>query len=186
MKAPSQPTTPRAKRSPKAPRSNGNGHGELARQIPKRWRWHFDTLTTLLDEQMRVRARHLAGVAAPIQRYSMHQADSASDEFDQEFALSQLSAEQDALYEIESAIERIAHGTYGVCVETGVPISEARLKAIPWTRYCKEAKERLENGAPADRRRLGALRSLRDDSEVMLAESAGSEGPVREAEPSED
>ncbi|MGC3989400.1 MAG: hypothetical protein QM796_06925 [Chthoniobacteraceae bacterium] len=45
----------------------------------------------------------------------MHQADAGSDAYDRDFALSLLSQEQDALYEIDEALKRIDHGTYGVC-----------------------------------------------------------------------
>ena len=38
---------------------------------------------------------------------------------------------------IRSALDRIADGSYGVCVACGNPISEARLKAIPQTPRCR-------------------------------------------------
>ena len=40
----------------------------------------------------------------------MSQADSATDEFDHELALSRLSVDQDALYEVEAAMNRISEG----------------------------------------------------------------------------
>jgi hypothetical protein len=42
--------------------------------------------------------KQLSEAAEPVERHSLHQADSATNEFDHELALSQLSAEQDALY----------------------------------------------------------------------------------------
>ena len=50
--------------------------------------------------------------------------------FDRDFALSLLSSDQDALYEIDEAIKRIEKGTYGVCELTGKSIPKARLEAI--------------------------------------------------------
>ena len=47
--------------------------------------------------------------------FGMHQADAGSDAYDKDFALSLLSQEQDALYEIEEALKRIDNGTYGTC-----------------------------------------------------------------------
>ena len=47
-------------------------------------------------------------------------------------ALSMVASEQEALDEIEDAIDRIFDGTYGVCQETQKPIKKARLKAVPF------------------------------------------------------
>jgi DnaK suppressor protein len=43
---------------------------------------------------------------------------------------------------IEEALARINHGTYGVCAVCELPISKARLDAVPWTHLCRECKER--------------------------------------------
>lgn len=37
---------------------------------------------------------------------------------------------------IEKALRRIEDGTYGECAECGEPISEQRLKALPYTSLC--------------------------------------------------
>ena len=43
---------------------------------------------------------------------------------------------------IEEALARVRQGTYGVCAVCKLPISKARLEAVPWTRHCRECKER--------------------------------------------
>ena len=43
---------------------------------------------------------------------------------------------QEALDEVEAAIERIAAGTYGLCEVCGKPIGAARLEAMPAARLC--------------------------------------------------
>lgn len=45
------------------------------------------------------------------------------------------------LREIESALKRVALGTYGVCEGCGEEISANRLKALPWARYCLTCQE---------------------------------------------
>jgi len=45
------------------------------------------------------------------------------------------------LREIDEALGRIKDNTYGVCEETGTPIEEKRLNAIPWTRLSLEGAE---------------------------------------------
>ena len=43
---------------------------------------------------------------------------------------------------IEEALARIRHGTFGTCEACRNPISRARLEAVPWTRLCRDCKER--------------------------------------------
>lgn len=47
------------------------------------------------------------------------------------------------LKEIDRALERVARGSYGVCESCGEDISPARLKALPWARYCVRCQEIL-------------------------------------------
>ncbi len=58
------------------------------------------------------------------------------------------------LREIADALERIEHGTYGVCLECDEPISAKRLEAVPWARYCVSCQEniaaRAALGEPVD------------------------------------
>jgi RNA polymerase-binding transcription factor DksA len=89
--------------------------------------------------------------------YSLHMADSGTDNFDRDFALSLLSSDQDAIYEIEEALKRIEKDTYGVCELTGKPIPKARLEVIPWTRFTVQAQAQLEKEGALRQRRLGAL-----------------------------
>lgn len=51
------------------------------------------------------------------------------------------------IFEIESALNRIHKGTFGVCEITGEPIEAARLQSLPWTRLSVEGAELLEQQA---------------------------------------
>jgi DnaK suppressor protein len=122
---------------------------------------------TLLDS--------MAGVSGDILRaraegseasaFGMHQADAGSDAYDRDFALSLLSQEQDALYEIEEALKRIDAGTYGICEMSGKAILEARLEAIPFARFTVECQAQLEKQRKATRIRqpVTSLFGLTDD-----------------------
>lgn len=79
--------------------------------------------------------------ASPV---GIHPADAGSDAYDRDFALSLLSREQDALYEINQALRRIELGTYGICEMSGKPIPRARLEAIPFARFTVECQAQLE------------------------------------------
>lgn len=52
--------------------------------------------------------------------------------------------ERHILEEVEAALRRIEKGTFGLCEATGKKISLARLKVIPYARYCIEYQNRFE------------------------------------------
>ncbi len=52
--------------------------------------------------------------------------------------------ERKLLGKIESALERIEEGTFGICEECGEPIGAERLRARPVTTLCIECKAREE------------------------------------------
>ena len=43
---------------------------------------------------------------------------------------------------IDEALARVRHGTYGVCEICKQPIPKVRPEAVPWTRHCRDCKER--------------------------------------------
>jgi DnaK suppressor protein len=47
------------------------------------------------------------------------------------------------LREISDALDRIDHGTYGICLQCEEPISPKRLDAVPWARYCVTCQEQI-------------------------------------------
>jgi DnaK suppressor protein len=100
----------------------------------------------MLDSMMGVAKDNLRSRAegSEASAFGMHQADAGSDAYDRDFALSLLSQEQDALYEIDEAIKRIDAGTYGVCEMSGKPIPHARLEAIPFARLTVECQSQVE------------------------------------------
>jgi DnaK suppressor protein len=60
-----------------------------------------------------------------------HIADQGSDLYDKEFAEGQLGDLRDQLAAVERAEKRLAEGTFGLSVESGEPIPDARLEAVP-------------------------------------------------------
>jgi hypothetical protein len=87
------------------------GIGSTAKRINPKWVWHYRVLLGLRQRLLKERGERLAVVAEPLELHSMDIADSASDEFDHNMGLSELSAEQDALFEAEEALKRILNGT---------------------------------------------------------------------------
>ncbi len=124
------------------------------------WKEYYATLMDL-RERLVAQMNGLAKESAEeMSSYSLHMADSGTDNFDRDFALSLLSSDQDAMYEIEEALKRIEKNTFGICELTGKQIPKARLEAIPWTRFTVEAQAQLERDGALRQRRLGALGSV--------------------------
>lgn len=113
--------------------------------VPAKWRWHQRVLLNLQRRLSQERGTLLHTTAEPLERHCLDVADSAADEFDHELAVCLLAAEQNALGEVNAAMERIRNGTFGVCEQSGKRIPAARLKAIPWTRFTREVAECLES-----------------------------------------
>jgi len=105
-----------------------------------------DSMAGVAQDTLRARAEGSEASA-----FGMHQADAGSDAYDRDFALSLLSQEQDALYEIDEALKRIDLGTYGKCEMSGKPILRARLEAIPFARFTVECQSQLEKQSKASR-----------------------------------
>jgi DnaK suppressor protein len=126
-------------------------------KIKPEWQKFYDRLLELRDQLTRQMSGLAKESAQEMAGYSLHMADSGTDNFDRDFALSLLSSDQDAVYEIEEALKRIEKNTYGICEVTGKAIPRSRLEAIPWTRFTVTAQAQLEKDGALRQRRLGAL-----------------------------
>jgi RNA polymerase-binding transcription factor DksA len=127
------------------------------RKVKPEWAVFYDRLLELRDQLIRQMNGLAKESAQEMAGYSLHMADSGTDNFDRDFALSLLSSDQDAIYEIEEALKRIEKNTYGICELTGKSIPRTRLEAIPWTRFTVQAQAQLEKEGALRQRRLGAL-----------------------------
>jgi RNA polymerase-binding transcription factor DksA len=83
-------------------------------------------------------------VSGELSGYSLHMADAGTDNFDREFALSLVSNEQEALYEIEEALKRLEQSTFGLCEMCEKPIRKERLSAVPFARLCVRCQSGVE------------------------------------------
>ncbi|MEI9864095.1 MAG: TraR/DksA C4-type zinc finger protein [Limisphaerales bacterium] len=126
-------------------------------KIKGEWQEFYNNLIELREQLLNQMNGLAKESAQEMAGYSLHMADSGTDNFDRDFALSLLSADQDSVYEIEEALKRIEKKTYGVCELTGKTIPKARLEAIPWTRFTVEAQAQLERDGALRQRRIGQL-----------------------------
>ncbi|HTD85802.1 MAG TPA: TraR/DksA C4-type zinc finger protein [Candidatus Binatia bacterium] len=139
--------------------------GEPAKRTPIKWREYFNALLQARNRLVQRRGSLVREASEEQPAYSLHMADAGTDTYDRDFALGIATSEQEALYEIDQAINRISEGSYGVCELTGKPIEAERLKAVPWTRFSAAAENELETNGVVKRARLGELSDLPKTSE---------------------
>jgi DnaK suppressor protein len=171
-----------SRRSQKSPVTGSNSSGndeKLSPFLRKQKSKLLQLRDTLLDSMMGVSRDTLRSRAegSEASAFGMHQADAGSDAYDRDFALSLLSQEQDALYEIEEALKRVDAGSYGICEMSGKSIPHARLEAIPFARFTVECQTQIEKQKKAQRVRLPVT------SLFGLTEDEGGEGEEEEATP---
>src|SRR4051812_16548622 len=137
----------------------------------------LDSMNGVAKDTLRSRAEGSEASA-----FGMHQADAGSDAYDRDFALSLLSQEQDALYEIEEALKRIEQGSYGTCEMSGKAIAHARLEAIPFARYTVECQAQIEkvNKMQRSRAPVTSLFGLTDGEEAAEAEEEDAPADTKE------
>jgi DnaK suppressor protein len=76
--------------------------------------------------------------------YGNHQADDATDAFEQAKELSLLQNSERLLDQVQAALARFEQGTYGSCERCGKPIDPARLQALPYAALCMMCQQHLE------------------------------------------
>jgi DnaK suppressor protein len=72
--------------------------------------------------------------------------DDANELFDEELGEGVAERLREELAAIERAEKRVEEGKYGVSVESGEPIPDGRLEAIPWAERTAEEQSRYERG----------------------------------------
>ena len=148
----------------------------VEKEVPKKWKKYYKLLIDLRmhvsDEISLHTADTLKHNARDDSGNTSSPADSGTDSFDRDFALSLVSSEQDALNEIEEAILRIKDGSYGVCEITDKAIPAARLSAVPFTRYSVEGQAEHERDQHRISNRIAAGGIFGDVSDAPKLESS--------------
>lgn len=107
-----------------------------------------EEITEFRDQLLRLRDK-VTGTVTSISQDTLQPVraeDEDHDSFDQGLALTVAGTESTLAREINDALRRIDQGVFGTCEMTGKPINRARLKAIPYARFCLEAQSQQEGG----------------------------------------
>ena len=100
----------------------------------------------LIEEQETLFAgiRRHVGEATADSAPLAEEGDLAQRATEQNYLLRLADKQRKLLGQIQSALEKMENGEYGVCEGTGEPIGFRRLEIRPWARYSVEYKERLD------------------------------------------
>lgn len=88
--------------------------------------------------------QHSSEATGGISKVRLHAADSGSETAAEEQDLQIVKNEVTEIRDIENAIAKIKAGTFGVCEDCGIQISEKRLEVLPEARLCIECQSLLE------------------------------------------
>lgn len=96
-----------------------------------------DRLVSVRDSLQRdIAGESENGSVAELSDMDQHPSDLGTETFNRERDLGLLESVRAELADVDSALERLAAGTYGTCEACGRPISAERLAALPATRFC--------------------------------------------------
>lgn len=70
--------------------------------------------------------------------------DQALMDLDRELGISLMEMRNRRRQLIDEALTRLSEGTYGICAECGIEISEKRLAAVPFAKLCVECQSQQE------------------------------------------
>lgn len=99
----------------------------------------LDLRATYQDKLEALRAAQVIDIMGT--GYTNHQADDATEAYDQTMSASALRSVSIRLQQIEDAIVRYQSGAFGTCENCGQEIDIARLEAIPYTALCLRCAE---------------------------------------------
>ncbi len=103
-----------------------------------------DMLSKMREELVREIARRTKATAVSGVSDIGDILDSVSEERTRELDMILTDREKQKLKQIDDALDRIEEDTYGLCEECGIKIPRARLKVVPFAKYCVECKEVIE------------------------------------------
>ncbi|HHT9159551.1 MAG: hypothetical protein A2099_07260 [Planctomycetes bacterium GWF2_39_10] len=77
----------------------------------------------------------------------IHMADVGTDNYERELMIELIQNGEESVRSIDTALEKIEDGTFGVCELCAKKITKERLKAVPYAKLCIDCQreEEIEN-----------------------------------------
>ena len=119
-------------------------------RIPKLTKKEMEKYRRLLDQKKHGLSNELAKTRdaeeETTEESTQDIADKAVSSYTREFLYSLSDTDRNTLLQIDEALDRIAEGTFGFCLNCKQPMSEKRLTAVPWAPHCVDCQELAEKG----------------------------------------
>lgn len=124
----------------------------MKREVLKQFRHQLEALFQRVGADVAAVREQLRGssggqAAGELSNAPFHLGDMGTEEFLYDMNTTVLENEEFLATEIAAALGRISAGTYGECERCGKRILQARLKAIPYARFCVKCAEEIQAGA---------------------------------------
>ena len=107
-------------------------------------RQQLEQMLRELDAATAVLEAEGAGESSEISHSDQHPADTAGDFVDADSQAAMLENSADQRAQVQAALARLDAGTYGICVDCGQPVPDARLEVRPEAARCITDQEQHE------------------------------------------
>ncbi|MBI4683966.1 MAG: TraR/DksA C4-type zinc finger protein [Nitrospirae bacterium] len=89
-------------------------------------------------------SKYIKGETKQLVDTALDDGDWAVVDLTEDISFRQLAIHREMLVKVDTALSKLAEGTYGICEECGDEISEQRLKVLPFAVYCRDCQEKIE------------------------------------------
>jgi RNA polymerase-binding transcription factor len=118
----------------------------MRRSVKSKYETYRNVLENKRDELRRSMSAQRAAQVITRQEHPHDEGDLSQQSHEEWLFLNRNTLDMKLLREVQDALLRIEQGTYGVCHECEEPISEKRLNAVPWAKFCVSCQERIARG----------------------------------------
>lgn len=115
---------------------------ELKQKLEKKKRRVSHTISHMEEDGL---GESMLESIGELSAYDNHPADLGDVMFERSKDIALRDNESILLTEIETALQRMDNGNYGICKECGREIDVERLEVLPWATYCVECQEKNES-----------------------------------------
>ncbi|MBI1810731.1 MAG: TraR/DksA C4-type zinc finger protein [Nitrospirae bacterium] len=89
-------------------------------------------------------SKYIKGETRQLVDTALDDGDWSVVDLSEDISLRQLSNHRKVMVKIDAALGKLQEGTYGICEDCGGKISEERLKVLPFSIYCRDCQEKIE------------------------------------------
>jgi RNA polymerase-binding transcription factor len=117
-------------------------------------RERYEVLRSMLEDRRREIHEKLRSLreSLPAEAAEVRDIEEQSvDDFVQEVDFALMEMKSETLKQIDEALRRLESGSYGHCIDCQREIREARLRALPFARLCRDCQAEQEERAASER-----------------------------------